>query len=94
MSKTANNPAFPVIKAPFYLTLARRGQYLKVISAQDGTDMLEVLTAEKSYCMTVAEKAKADRALARDRDMLKSTKPGRAFLNAVQLAITGKEVAA
>lgn len=85
-------PAFPIIKAPFYLTLARRGQYLKVKAANDGTGMLEVLTAEASYCMTVKEKDKADRALQRDRDRLKNTQPGRAFLSAMQLALTGKVV--
>lgn len=86
--------AFPLIKAPFYLTLARRGHYLKVKAANDGTGLLEVITAEASYLMTPAEKDKADRALARERDRLKDTRPGRAFLCAVQLAITGKEVAA
>ena len=85
--------AFPLIKAPFYLTLARRGQYLKVV-ASDTSALLEVITAEASYLMTPAEKDKADRALARERDRLKDTRPGRAFLCAMQLALTGKEVAA
>lgn len=86
--------AFPIIKAPFYLTLARRGQYLRVGAANDGTGLLEVVTAEASYYMKPAEKDKADRVLAGDRDRLRNTDPGRAFLCAVQLAITGKEVAA
>lgn len=91
MDASTAQPAFPVIKAPFYLTLARRGQYLRVKAANDGTGMLDVLTAEASYSMTPLEKDKADRQLASERDCLKDTQPGRAFLCAVELALTGKE---
>lgn len=93
---TQTNPTatsgLAIIKAPFYLTLARRGQYLAVRAA--GAGWLEVVTAESSYRMTVTEKDKADRELQREADKLQATRSGREFLRAVRLAVTGEEVAA
>lgn len=82
--------AFPVITAAFYCTLARRGLYLKV-KASGEAGWLDVITAGQSYRITVANKERADDVLRQQAGELRDTQPGRAFLLAMQLAVTGKE---
>lgn len=80
---------FPVITAAFYCALARRGRYLKVTAATEA-GWLDVITAEQSYRITVANKEHADDVLRQEAGELRETQPGRAFLLAMQLALTGR----
>lgn len=90
--QSRQNGAFPAVTAAFYCALARRGRYLKVTASTEA-GWLDVITAERSYRITVANKERADDVLRQEAGELRDTLPGRAFLLTMQLALTGKEAA-